>query len=544
MMFLRHITFCLAILALLAVARAESPVVIATVNGDSITSDMLAEELGRIHSAQTSAVERPDFSIERLLNKVLNNRLIVHDALALGMDEEKSITDAVRWFREVMAFEALMTEIQPEVIPVTEQEVREAFERHYRRAMVRLICVTDSALCGAIVDSVKQGVSMASLSRNHAIDKYKDLGGDAGVYPLYDLPEDLAKQMEIAPVGTLFGPLSLWQTWAAVRADAFLPADETIFDSVQVLMRRQIMIDKATAIRKEFIAREGTTIAVWIDSARVDSIIVRMALGQEANEDIVAKIGKTRSLTEKDLRQKYIHRVVGRNDRDKYAVLHETLDEQIQVMQLKEIATLQRFVEDPRFDQEALRFRDSMLVVNYLQSVIGPTIKVSEDEIKTFYQANSSQFRKPGRVRVATITRATLEESQADYERVLAGADFAWIAEQYSLDEYKNRGGVRDWESVERYPGIIASQLDTMAVGTCLAPLSGQDGFTLLKLVEREAGAIRTLDEARETITAMLERQKQFQAIDATVTDLRAAADITINEQAIQELQISGPAEE
>lgn len=72
-----------------------------------------------------------------------------------------------------------------------------------------------------------------------------------------------------------------------------------------------------------------------------------------------------------------------------------------------------------------------MLVVNYLQSVIGPTIKVSDDEeeISTYYQANLNQFRKPGRVRITTISRATLERTQADYEKVLAGADFAWIAE-------------------------------------------------------------------------------------------------------------------
>lgn len=543
-MIFRHLIVCFALLALHSFARAEAPVVVATVNGDSITADMLAEELGRIHSAQTTAVERPDFSIERLLNKTINNRLIVHDALALGMDEEKTITDAVRWFREVLAFEALMQEIQPETISVSDEEVREAFDRLYRRAMIRLICVTDSALSFAIADSIKQGVSMAAMSRTYAIDKYKDLGGDAGVYPLYDLPEDLVKEMEVAPVGTLLGPVFLWQTWAVVRADAFLPAEEAIFDSVQVLVRKQIMIDKGTAIRKSFIQREGASIPVWIDSAKVDSIIVRMAMGLEASTETVAKVGATRSLSEKDLRQKYIHRIVGRNDRENYAVLHETLDEQIQVMQLKEIATLQRFVEDTRFDQEALKFRDSMLVVNYLQSVIAPTIKISEDEMEEFYQANLAQFHKPGRVRVATITRATIEETQSDYERVLAGADFAWIAEQYSLDEYKNRGGVRDWESLERFPASIAAQLDTIAIGTCLAPLAGQEGFTLMKLVEREQGAIRTLDESRETITAMLERQKQFQTIDATVTDLRASAEITINEKALQELQISGPVEE
>jgi len=531
-------------IACAAPVRSEEPVLIATVNGEQITSDMLESELGRIHMSQAAVVERSDFDIERLITKLVNDRLLVQDAVSLGMDGEKSIVDAVRWFREVRAYEAMMKEIQPEAIPVSDQELREGFEKFYRRAMIRLICVADSALCSAIVDSIHQGVSMASLSRNHAIDKYKSVGGDAGLYPLYDLPEDVVKELEAAPLGTLVGPRFLWHAWAAIRAEAFLPADETIFDSVQVLVKRQIMIDKATVIRKSFIATEGASIPVYIDSVAVDSILTRMNLGLESTDKTIATVGKSRKLTETDLRQKYIHRIVGRNDRYNTAVLYETLDEQIQVMQLKEIATLNRFVEDPRFNADADRFRDSMLVVNYLQSVIAPTIKVSDKEISDFYQANQERFRKPGRVRVATLTRENVEDTQRDYEKVLAGADFAWMAEQYSIDDFKERGGLRDWAGMELFPPEVAGQLDTAAIGSCLPPMITDEGFALLKVVEREPGELLPISEAKEKVKSMLERQKQFQAIDATITDLRATANIVMNDEAIQALKIAGPASE
>lgn len=110
-----------------------------------------------------------------------------------------------------------------------------------------------------------------------------------------------------------------------------------------------------------------------------------------------------------------------------------------------------------------------------------------------------------------------------------------------STDEFKSRGGLRDWEGLEKIPPSIAAQLDTLTIGTCLLPLAGTEGFTLLKLVERKPGGVRPLAEAREMIKSMVERQKQFQAIDATVTDLRATANITINEKALQELMITGP---
>ncbi|MBK6765643.1 MAG: peptidyl-prolyl cis-trans isomerase [bacterium] len=543
-MLTRLLAILLFLLSYAGSSQAQDPVLIATVNGEQITSEMLELELGRIHMSHTTQVERSNFDVERLITKLVNDRLLVQDAMALGMDAERTIVDAVRWFREVRAYEAMMKEIQPEGIPVTDEEISEGFEKFYRRAMIRLICVPDSGLCAAIVDSIHQGVSMASLSRNHAIDKYKNVGGDAGVYPLYDLPEDLVKELETAPLGTLVGPRFLWQAWAAIRAEAFLPADKAILDSVQVLVKRQLMIDKATVIRKNFIAIEGGGIPVHVDTAAVDSILVRMNLGLESTDRTIAKVGASRNLTEADLRQKYIHRIVGRNDRYNSAVLYETLDEQVQVMQLKEIATLKRFVEDSRFDDDALRFRDSMLVVNYLQSVVAPTIKVSEQEIAEFYQTNQERFRKPGRVRVATITRETLEETQKDYEKILAGADFAWMAEQYSIDDFKERGGLRDWTGMELFPPAFAEQLDTTAVGSCLPPLVSDEGYSVMKIVDREPGPLQTLDEAREKIRSMVERQKQFKAIDATILDLRAHAEIVMNDEAIRAMQISGPSGE
>lgn len=537
------IVLLLALVVTNDLARAEESAVIATVNGDEITVEMMATELERIHSAQSGEVHRSDFSLDVLLQKLINNRLILHDAYDLGIDQEKTVVDAVHWFRETSAYQMLMEDIQPKDWNVPEDELRAGFERYYRRVMLRLICVIDSSLSAAIADSIDSGVSMASLATRHAIDKFKNLGGDAGVFPLYDIPEDLSKQLETAVPGDLFGPMFLWNTWTVVRAEAFLPPDEAIYDSVKSLLRKQILIDKGTVFRKDFIAQEGASIPVWIDSAAVDSIPIRMALSIDESKRPVLRVGSKRELSASDLKNKYVHRIVGRSDRDNSKVLWETLDEQFQVMMLKEIAGRKDYVEDPRLDPEANTFRDSMMVVQYLQSVIGPTVKVTDAEIKTFFDSNPDRFLAPGRVRVAIITRATLEEAQADYEKILAGADFTWIAKQFSIDEFKDRGGLRDWASTTQFPLEMANQLQTMDIGTCFPPLEGSEGFVVVRLVEREPGTRKSLADATPSIQSFLEQQKQIEAIDKMIADLRANAEIEINEQAVRELQVSGPSE-
>lgn len=540
-MSLRNLIFLLLFSLVSCLALAQETEVIATVNGDEITTDMMAKELGRIHSAQSEEVNRADFSLDRLLQKIINNRLLLMDARSLGMDEEKTVVDAVRWFRETAAYQTLLEDTRPKDWNVPENELRDGFDRYYRRAMLRLICVVDSSLSCAIADSIKSGVSMASLATRHAIDKYKNLGGDAGVYPLYDVPEDLSKTLETATPGQLFGPMFLWNTWVVVRPEAFLPPEEEIYDSVKVILQKQILIDKGNEFRRGFIAREGTTIPVWVDTVAVDSIPVMMGMGRDAGDNIVLRVGKDRELSAKDLQNKYVHRVVGRSDRDTYKVLWEALGEQYEVMMLKEIAKRNSYVEDPRLDQEANEFRDSMMVVNYLQTVIAPTVKVSDAEAQTFYNTNTDLFVGPSRVRVAIISRASATEAQSDYERILAGADFNWIAKQYSTDEYKDLGGLRDWASLSQFPRELAVQLDTMALGTCLPPLAGEGSYVVMKLVDRERGSKLSFNEAKPGIIGQIQQQKQLAAIDATIKDLRANADIKINDDVLKSLQVSGP---
>jgi parvulin-like peptidyl-prolyl isomerase len=540
---IQHMTkiFSLILLLWVSQAFATDPVVVATVNGDQITTDMMANEIARIHSVQTEQVSRSGFSVDRLLQRLINDRLLIQDAYALGINEERDVVDAVHWFRETSAYQMLLEDITPKDIKVSDEELREAFNKYYRRAMLRLICVVDSSLSASIADSIHSGVSMASLSARYAIDKYKSLGGDAGVFPLYDIPEDLAERIESVPQGELVGPMFLWDTWTVVRADAFLPPDETMYDSVKVILQKQIMIDKGAQMRRATIAREAADIPVWADSSAVNEIPALVAAGQDPKAEPVLRVGQTRELLASDLKNKFIHRTVGQSNRDKHDAVWEVFDEQYQVMMLKEIAKKKSYIDDPRLDKDAEAFRDSMMLVTYLRSVVAPTIKISDAEIKEFYDANPNEFFDAGRVRVAIITRETLAEAQADYDKLLTGADFAWMAKQYSTDEYKDRGGVRDWATMSEFPREIAAQIDTLAIGGYLPPLSGDEGFVVIKLIEREQGRRLSLDVVKPGIRTKLESKKQYAAIDATITELRADSEIKINEDVLHSLQVSGP---
>lgn len=541
-MILRYSAFLFALFFTVSLSSAEETVALAVVNGDTITSDDVIRELMAIHSEQSEEVSRPDFDVARLVHSLINDRLIVQDALALGLDQEDKMKETVGWFRETMAYQLLLSDLSPKT-EIPESEIRDAFEKLYRRVQSRMICVVDSSASAAIADSIRMGIPMATLATRNAIDKYKDFGGDAGTHPLFDISEDLSKRFEANPVGTLLGPMFLWGVWVVTRAENFLPADEALYDSVKTLVQQQLMFERAEKLRRDLIAREGATIPLKIDSAAIETVLNKALNGLDGTDAPVVTVGSDRILTEEDLRKKFAHRAASRSDRDNHAVINEVLDEQVQTMMLKEIATRTNYVNDPRLDSDALAFRDSMLVVHYLQTVIGPTVKVSDTEIETYYNQNREQFREPGRVRVAAITRKTQEEAEADYEKILAGADFAWIAEKYSIDNFAKQGGLRDWISLREFPPFMSAQFDTMQIGSCMMPVQGDEGFIVMKLIERERGEILPLERTKVSIKSMIEQQKQFETIDRTIQDLREHSNITVNQDALNAFHPIGDGE-
>ena len=70
-------------------------VALVVVNGDTIYSTDLDRALMSAHQSMGSA-KLMDFDYERLLTRLVNDRLIIQEAAAMGMDEDRRIIDRLR----------------------------------------------------------------------------------------------------------------------------------------------------------------------------------------------------------------------------------------------------------------------------------------------------------------------------------------------------------------------------------------------------------------------------------------------------------------
>lgn len=166
----------------------------------------------------------------------------------------------------------------------------------------------------------------------------------------------------------------------------------------------------------------------------------------------------------------------------------------------------------------------------WIERVIAPHITVSEDEIRTRFEAESTSSQIPERLRARQVFLATLDKDLAAVKEAITavaqrledGEDFAALAAELSEDERsKKRGGDLGWFGCERLPEDFAKQVFAQQVGVVGEPFATELGWHIVEVNEKAPARVATLDEMREEIRAAIETEKRVVAVDALVVHVK-----------------------
>jgi parvulin-like peptidyl-prolyl isomerase len=183
-------------------------------------------------------------------------------------------------------------------------------------------------------------------------------------------------------------------------------------------------------------------------------------------------------------------------------------------------------------------YRDKALAVSALSKKIfdevTKDVKVSEEDILTYYTQNQSQYGTPESRDVRHILISVKgKDGQVDfaasktkvdqiYAQLKAGADFATLAKQSSDDPgSKDTGGKLTISKGQTVPEFdkVSFELDE---GELSKPVKTQYGYHVIEAVSAVRKATTTpLDKVRATIRTTLLQQKRNEEMQAWVEDLK-----------------------
>jgi len=156
-------------------------------------------------------------------------------------------------------------------------------------------------------------------------------------------------------------------------------------------------------------------------------------------------------------------------------------------------------------------------------------VAVPPTDVQRYYNDNIQQYQTPEQVRASHILLETAGKSDADVRKraeevlkqVKSGADFAELAKKTSEDKGSAaNGGDLDYFGRGRMVPEFEQAAFSMQPGQISDLVKSQFGYHIIKVVDKKAGATRSLDEVRPQIQQQLAMELADQRITQQARDL------------------------
>jgi foldase protein PrsA len=183
---------------------------------------------------------------------------------------------------------------------------------------------------------------------------------------------------------------------------------------------------------------------------------------------------------------------------------------------LKQIAK-SGFTEKDAFD--IVRFQ---IIETKLKAKITKDVKVTDAEIKAYFDKNKAQYAQKEQRSVAHILVKTKPLADKIEAQLKAGGDFAKLAKKYSTDTQSAQAG----GALTDVKGSFVPQFEKVAfalkTGAISAPTKSQFGWHIIKaLGPIQPAHAAKLDQVKAQIRSTLETQKQPATITKWVNDVK-----------------------
>ena len=164
-----------------------------------------------------------------------------------------------------------------------------------------------------------------------------------------------------------------------------------------------------------------------------------------------------------------------------------------------------------------------------IEKAVDPQIKVSDTDIKAYFDKNRALLDKPEQVRARHILVADLKTANEVEAKLKAGGDFAALAKQYSTDpSTKDKGGELGFFGKGQMVPSFQAAAFASPINAITAPVKSPFGYHIIQVEEKKPAIKATVASAHDQIVAQLKQQQQSQQIPIFLQQLKSTAKIDV----------------
>jgi parvulin-like peptidyl-prolyl isomerase len=178
-----------------------------------------------------------------------------------------------------------------------------------------------------------------------------------------------------------------------------------------------------------------------------------------------------------------------------------------------------------------------------LEAAVRAVPPPSQAEARAYYEATPAPFTEPERLRLSLILLkvdpaspasawdAALAEGERLHRKLLEGADFGALAQLHSADPSAEKGGDLGYVHRGMVPETLQKQvIDSLQSGAFSPPVRLLEGVAIVRLDARQAPRLRAFADVAQRARELLQRERGEQAWNGLIAQLRAAADVQVDE--------------
>ena len=509
---------------------------LAIVNGDTITTADLDRELVTVHDKQTSD-EREHFDYRKLLDKLVNDRLIIQEATALGMGEEDWLVSLLEDYSTDNAIRFYVGDNFDPDLSIEDEAVLSAFERNYRKLQLRTVSVADSMQAVRLRQAVADGADMDSLARKVSLDVNSIRGGLHNDKYQADVETVLMHNSLDLKVGELSSPFKYRNSFAFLRVERRTPADTADLTKFRPVLEKSLGKSKQRMEWDEFVATLAGKYPVHIDTAAINVVLADSALlftpdfVKDGNTPVLSVAGDI-TLTEGQLRTDVSRTAMNMGNQSIRMILAQALNDAEERLTLLAAARDAGYLKDPRVAAMYQHSLDSSLIEVYLKETVVAQIKFNWAEFEEYYNSHLKDFLEDTKYQFDRIHVADSVTAGQVQSRLNDGADFDYLADQYDPNPDRKTES-DDWVTLATFPESMRDELQSAEIGQVLSPLRVMDGFLLLRLRDRRPGEPKPIKDVEMRIREVMFQRKFNSMLDKTLGTLKANSDIEYRQSAI-----------
>ena len=212
-------------------------------------------------------------------------------------------------------------------------------------------------------------------------------------------------------------------------------------------------------------------------------------------------------------------------------------DELVKREMLSQEAKKKGFENDAEYKKKVEEFKKLTLISLLLQKEVEEKAKVTDKDVKDYYEAHKAELTTNNQVRASHILVKNEEEAKKILEQVKKGADFAKIAKEKSVDagSAKNGGDLGFFSRGQMVPEFENAAF-ALKQGEVGGPVKTQFGYHIIKVTGKKEGKIVEFEKVKDLLTQKVTAEKQKQVFDSYMNELKKSYKVEINKDALAKM--------